>query len=1096
MQTVSSDLLTILSRRHRDLAAVVEFYHFDAQPGADGFDPQSSDFLLGFTDTTEIDFRTRKYYRRVKTFGEIKVKISQEFSTGSVTLDNHDRSIGAFELSTGFEGLIMVVRLMSRSLAPANDLADTIVLFVGRCEQPDSFDRSSESVQIQAKQIVSSIDLQIPRRKFTPDDEDGRHPSDPLFEGFRFYVTSGTVPYQVREKRGGILGMLGFKKTSTRYLPYSSHSDLDAERAVSLAFGRVQVPGMHIAYADRGTYIEATTAVLEGEIKAFINARSVTPGFTINSIDYRYGLLGGTGSQVPNGSPTFAGSGYYSRLAYFYSAIHGTQAQQDDPAPEIAALVLASKVPLPDPDNSNEFTLNDWTDNPVYITRFLLSSQDFWRLGDNFIEDAETLESGAVCDELLLDMSGTDSIALLDDEDGLAGSDYQIYLPTSTATVEYFKLLAGLAGTDAEKEAPFSKEADYQFFTLPELPIEPPDRGPGGGTGPVAPGFTLRRRYTCNVVISEQHKIVDFLFKVLFPSARIYLTQTAKGKVAIRVAKPVDTTYVLDSSSVGANQIAVFDVEPWRDSTIGYVLVGANLATGELRAVTDANYTTASNSITLAGTNLTVSGATLTGANNADNTASGTVTVPNTTGPKSLVINGYEISYAPRMGDTIETIAGFLWGAVRAHPVLQKYIRAEWSGAVVTLYSKLGSLALDSALANAHSQGIASPSTAPTIAAAAGGNLGAGNWKVSYSYRTALGETLSSAHAAVTLTANQKINVTGVTPPVGASVNWYCSVAGGTTLRLRRVFSNDGSGFTIDAADLPNLNSPPEPLYNSTAEEILRVRYSFTDAGSVQVAQASSNVLRSTFKWGPMNRDKSINRVDLKFRDSVRDFKLTELRIKDSEHINRVKKVNPKEVRGDCIDNFHQARRIANAELALARDGNLYTALGADGEALLLEEGDVVCVTDSSGGFVNLPVRIEDKNIAVSNGNAKANFVARRYQSSFYDDDVTEKTLPIPTTLKFPRMGSKEQGIIATADSTIYAAFTKVDSAFSTTQKLPDAAALAGKEFTIKNVGAGNVTLDTSAGQTIFTSSAVASITVETGEAYTVRSDGANWMVI
>lgn len=1022
MQTVSAQFLSVLRSNSRDLVGVVEYYHYNAVPGPSGFDPAQSDFITGFAEVGGLTFRTRTYQRRVKNFGDVHRTITSKTNSASVSLSNLERDIAALHFGIGFEGLICVVRLLSRSLLPSAALADSMVLSVGRCEKPDSFDRGSEAVSIAAKQIVGSTELVMPRRKFTPDDEDGRHPSDVLFEGFRFSVQYGTVSYSVRERRGGLLGLLGFKKNVTRTLQYSSHSDLDSEKAVPEVFGRAQMAANHLAYEDRGTFILMTSAFCEGIIQGFQNSRSVTPGFTLTAFDPRLGFLGNQNGQVPNPVANFPGRGYYSRLAYAYMMAAGTTAQQDDPAPEVVAIVLGRLMTLP--NESGVFNLLDrWTDSPVAQARHILTSDDFLKLGANFVDDSINFESYRYCNEILLDTSQSDSVYLPQSQAASAGTDYLLYLPTGTITPEYLKIANGGSFTDEEEAAPYVKEPEYKFYENNNVPIEPdpPGGGGGGGGALLLPPFVLRRRYTSNVSVTEQQKIVDFLHTVLFPAARLYLVSTAQGKIGIRVAKPVDNTTLRSNSAPGAGALAVFDVEPWKSNLGGKLLVGAYLTSSEIRSVVAANYTTDSNGISISATGLSLSGPTFSGATNSTSTAHATMTVPSGAGEKTLSIDGFSISYTPTAGDTEITIAGFFAYAVSAHPVLQKYIKATWAGtAQVTFSSKLGTLSLDAGLSNAHSAGIASPTTAPTVSAAAGGSLGAGNWKVSYSYQTTNGETLPSPQTTVAVSSGQKLIVSGAALPPGATaINWYVSIGGGSNARLRRVLQNGGAGFEITAA--PSRNNKLEPNYNGTGEDLMRVAFAFADRQSAQSQLSRSNMLAGSFKFQIGKKQDSVNRIDLKFRDATQDFKLTELRVKDSEHIARVKKVLPKEVNGAAIDNFHQAKRIANGALAEAREGDFYTGHSSDGEALLLEEGDVVCLSDASGGFVNLPVRIEEVTVKIGGGHPEIHFASKKYQHSFYDDDVAEKVLPLPTNLRYPRAGSKGTVTALTENTTIKA---------------------------------------------------------------------------
>ena len=65
-----------------------------------------------------------------------------------------------------------------------------------------------------------------------------------------------------------------------------------------------------------------------------------------------------------------------------------------------------------------------------------------------------------------------------------------------------------------------------------------------------------------------------------------------------------------------------------------------------------------------------------------------------------------------------------------------------------------------------------------------------------------------------------------------------------------------------------------------------------------------------------------------------------------------------------------------------------------------------------------------------------------------------------------------------------------------TTVTLPTAVGNQGITYVIKNTSGGTVTLATTSNQTIFTSSAVTSITLQSGDSYTVQSNGTNWIAI
>jgi hypothetical protein len=264
----NDDLQNILATA-TDMSVVCEIYGADETPTVDGFDPD--DAIGCFATISGITFAGVEYQRLVKSFGKINRKITAESNTATVEFSNVSREISTFEFNHGFEGLIMVIRLISRSLSTS--LAKSEILFTGRCEKPKSGNKDSLSVS--ATWILGGQEVKIPRRKFAKEDPEGRVESDPEFEGFLFMPQYGTVSYSVRVKRGGILGIFGFKKTVQKTLAYSSHSDLDANKPIPEVLGRSQLLLTHIAYADVGTELRMRSAACEGEISDIQNLRAI-----------------------------------------------------------------------------------------------------------------------------------------------------------------------------------------------------------------------------------------------------------------------------------------------------------------------------------------------------------------------------------------------------------------------------------------------------------------------------------------------------------------------------------------------------------------------------------------------------------------------------------------------------------------------------------------------------------------------------------------------------------------------------------------------------------------------------------------------------
>jgi len=360
-----------------DFSLVTELYASNAVPSADGFDPPNAIGL--FAAVEGITFRGETYTRLVQKFGNIKTTMTEEINSASVTFSNISREIAQFEFGgTGFEGLIIVIRLLSRGRSVA--LTDTQILFTGRCERPSSGDK--ESLTVHAKSILGSVDVVIPRRTFGPEDFKGRTPNDPEFEGFIHMPSYGSFTYPRIEKRGGFLGWWNKKQViATQH--YSSYSDLDAKKAVPIGFGRVQIMLVLIGAVDVGPFLQLRLAVGEGPIQDIINARSLDPALPLHPTSYveLYGLPG-----VLNGpdDPTWVAPGYYSRTAHIRGAADNSLLDVTDPAPEVVAVIEWLIITTP---SAGVWNTQAWTNNPAAVTRFVWNDPDFFNLDANWIDD-------------------------------------------------------------------------------------------------------------------------------------------------------------------------------------------------------------------------------------------------------------------------------------------------------------------------------------------------------------------------------------------------------------------------------------------------------------------------------------------------------------------------------------------------------------------------------------------------------------------------------------------------------------------------------------------------------------------------------------
>jgi hypothetical protein len=327
---------------------------------------------------------------------------------------------------------------------------------------------------------------------------------------------------------------------------------------------------------------------------------------------------------------------------------------------------------------------------------------------------------------------------------------------------------------------------------------------------------------------------------------------------------------------------------------------------------------------------------------------------------------------------------------------LQKKFSAEWiDGDSVRIYFNNGFLTLDSDLALAHPAGLADPTVAPTVTVASGGDIEVGSYWLSYSFTNARGETAIAPYgfAAVFTEGNKKFVVGSITKPAGvSSVRWYASATKNSRL-LRLIKENDGTGFEL--TELPKMTAQNAPDHNRTAGEVMRIAAAFSDKEQALSKANKSNVIKASFKWRLGNRAQATNFVVLKFRDPSQDFRLVTLNLKDEAHIAKIRKTNKKEIDGQAIDSFSQAYRVASSILSEQLDADFFYEWSADREALLLEEGDVVVISDTGSGVINLPVRIESLTYSFNGGFPIVNFVGRKYGTTLYDDSTIDRQIPI-----------------------------------------------------------------------------------------------------
>jgi hypothetical protein len=1065
MFDASTFLLTLLRSRARDLIYVVELYAHTYEPfpepasGNLSYDPRHAvKRYAGQNISFDLDGDTVTYESQILDLSSINKHIGKKFDTASLTLSNVDRTSAAFVLNQKIAGMRMVVRMIPRS-APsgggeASCFQHSIILYVGRVDKPDSFNR--EEGIISATQDLGTIAAQIPPDQFqvlcpltkvykvpggdcmgneTLDQKSATYKADKLcggtfaectaksntefYQGLRIVQIESSFVHKSNEsffkKVLNILPGISRRKT---VVGNSIHDGGVYGQVIPIVLGRWLMKLIPLQFQDIGTSINFKMAACRGTIKDFLNIRNESSGFTQPlGVTEHLGEYGGTGTQTAD--TVFADASFHSKLAYITGFCNGSDIETEDPAPQIVSLIAGMKVDKAfGIDGSGTGRVNnvlanyttggsfDWTDNPVDLARFVITEPALLNIPDSHIGELATVITSAYTTGAIKDVTNAERAIFPNSEVSKAGVDYKRYNSTGLIGARSF---VGLNGVP-------DREAIYEFDT---------DGSLEDGTSTLPLKTVYRKRYTAGIVLNEPKKAIDFLYDTLYPSFRGFNRWDHFGRLVIDCERPADHSYLRANAAIAATSIKVLDVTRWKPLDVilnlqaplrGKVLIGAHKLTSEVRPVSSADYSADGNSITLAAVvtgalQVDVSGATLSGGSTVS-PASGYVDIlgnPQFGEQITITIDGVAVVYTATQEDedfnTGPSLPFQLACMINAEPLLNQYIEAQYGSSPadvdtdldgswrVNIFCKYGVLNFTTPLQEAHLAEIDDPTVAPTLASSAGA-LAAGAYLVSYAYRNANGNTNYSPIASITLTASKQIDVTGISLPAGAdSADWFVSVEAGSGTMLL-VNNNNGSGFSINA--LPESTADDPPKRNTTGEEILRVMYSDAQRALAYADTTRATHLDGTFEWPEAGKQSAINQVKTKFRQAIMDFAERPVIVNDDRHQAETGQTNSAEIDLSAVDNYRQAVNLCNGYLAKYRDGDFFFRWSSAGEPLLLEIGDVVCLSDDSGEWRNVPVRIEE---VTYNSRFEVSFVCRLYSTSQFDDAVLQTEVPLPSAL-------------------------------------------------------------------------------------------------
>lgn len=917
MQNVSQQLYQIVSANQRDLAPV-DCYEF--------YPPDVVDLIPGNAErrfaSTALVWYGWEYQQQAISRGDVSRYITEKFNSVNITLSNVDRQVSDWLSSTNLEGYRVMIRAVSRSISN-----DSITLFVGRCEKPGDIENAQ--ISLSAKQDLGSIENEIPFAKF-----DVRCPlkfkgteclagqaadqknliyvqattcnksyqqcftynNSRAFQGFRYRAVVGS--FKVNSKQTGAASLFGSRRATKMW---TSTDNAATGQSVPVGLGRSQIDLTPVLYADTGEYLYGHFLAGEGPVTEFANVRNTTAGWA-TTFQAKYEHLGEFGTVAgQQTTSSVLGEEFYSHRAYVEATIKGNNPDTGDPAPTIAAVVLWNKIQSL---GGACFDNLDFSDNPVEHVRHLLTSERALNYPESWIDDETAAETARYCNEPLLDTSGCEEF-WYDQNQGTAGTDWKRYRSTGILDWKFFRYLlyadarTPAGSKPASADRPQTVGALYQAYD-PENPPDP--RGFRSTT-------FYRKRYTANWHLKEPVKVSDFLFKHLLPSFRGYLTTGADGKLQIKSERPAISSYLRNSTSIGATEIAVEDVTVWQRLALNrvYALVGAGTVNSETRRVIDMEYSSAGNSLTLEGTqNVTAYSGTFSGGS-ATTRAWNYLTVGSDSVAIIVNIDGTFVTASSNTGTAAEK-AGELATIINANPTLSRYIEAVWTPAdptKVTLFAKLGKLILESGMQYPH----------------------------------------------------------------------------------------------------------------TTAEKAVHIHAAFADAAFGMLTK--SNIIKDSFKWPMGSKQSSYNQFALTYTDAVQDFQQVELRENDYDHQDRVNKINKLDISGACVDNYHQADRLVQAARYKYRDGDFFCSFQSAGPALLLEEGDIICVNHANMiGRRNQLFRVEELRVTQ---NHTVSIVARLYAEEQFTTAATVRTMGLNT-------GSAWITTAPPAVSNVAIAYTTIDS--------------------------------------------------------------------
>lgn len=729
--------------------------------------------------------------------------------------------------------------------------------------------------------------------------------------------------------------------------------------------------------------------------------------------------------------------------------------------PVLTALIHGRDIDLP--DASGVFNISNWSDNPAHIARFLLTNERFVNIDSAFMEDSINWLTGLHCDEPLVDDSNGDLIAIPNAETGQVGSTFYRYPSTGRITpreIRYSWLgdTVIIPGTEDGPYTGFSQVTLPDSFTTQRVlrkrytcnvPITSSVRAVDFLYKTVFPsfkGFLRINKKGKYEIRSERASDATHL--------RAAIAVGATAALVLDVTPWKSGPELLQGRLVTGNTLTTSEVRTI--STADYSTSGNSIpltsgGTGGMTATASgANLSGGSTTVQASGT-VTIGGTPAVGATitaTIDGIATVYTLVSDDTVNTSAAMLAAFINANPKLNKyikatwlvaspTIITIR-CLHGALNLDSALLKAHTGPTADPLVapTVAASAGALAAGTyyvAYSNVTAIGRTALTPTSSQVLTASQKIDVSGLPVFPAGVTSrvfyISDQPNSTYLRYVATRTDAVNfsINALPLPEAAlppsynttaeelirvamslatnSQDVFPSWAASTLIPLNEVrLPTVLNGHKYEATSITTgITAATEPTFPTTAGgAVVDGGVTWTEIGSTVLQQAGltrANIKKDTYKWPLGGKQSSVNRIEFDWRDAKNDFALSKGAVNDRDHQLLVGKKFPLKIDLQAVDNWHQVFRLANWQLSKNREGDWFNSLETGPQGLVLEEGDIICASDDSGGLINVVTRIEELRIKPNHDVAVS--LARKYSTLMFSDDVGQHTIPLPSVLRY-----------------------------------------------------------------------------------------------